>query len=99
MESESVAILKSPLQLLAFMRAQFTFFHQGYELLHEYDPFMRQVASEVDKLRKSADVVSHDMESRHTLVTPKHIPVGGAWLIITVYVVNVPYYPSGWLPR
>ncbi len=25
------------------MRAQFTFFHQGYDLLHEFDPFMRQV--------------------------------------------------------
>ena len=66
------------LQLLAFMRAQFTFFHQGYDLLREYDPFMRQVASEVDKMSKEADVVIREMDSRHNLVTPQHLPVGGA---------------------
>ena len=59
------------------MRAQFTFFHQGYDLLHEFDPFMRQVASEVDKLRKEADAMIEDMDSRHSLVTPQHLPVGG----------------------
>ena len=59
------------------MRAQFTFFHQGYDLLHEYDPFMRQVASEVDKLRKDADIVIQDMDSRHSLVTPQQMQVGG----------------------
>ena len=62
-------------QLLAFMRAQFTFFHQGYDLLHEHDPFMRQVASEVDKLRKDADVMIQEMDSRHSLVTPQHLLV------------------------
>ena len=60
------------------MRAQFTFFHQGYDLLREYDPFMRQVASEVDKLTKEADVMIGEMDSRHSLVTPQHLPVGGA---------------------
>lgn len=61
------------------MRAQFTFFHQGYDLLREYDPFMRNVASEVDKLRKDADVTIQEMDSRHSLVTPQHLPVGGAY--------------------
>ena len=39
---------------------------------------MRQVASEVDKLTKEADVMIEEMDSRHSLVTPQHLPVGGA---------------------
>ena len=40
---------------------------------------MRNVASEVDKLRKDADVTIQEMDSRHSLVTPQHLPVGGAY--------------------
>ena len=39
---------------------------------------MRQVASEVDKLTKEADIMIGEMDSRHSLVTPQHLPVGGA---------------------
>lgn len=57
------------MQLLAFMHAQFTFFHQGYDLLKEFDPFMKKVAGQVDLMRKDAAAVSKDMESRHSLVS------------------------------
>ena len=57
------------------MRAQFTFFHQGYDLLKENDPFMRQVATEVDRLRKEAEVNIRSMDDRHSLVTPQHLQV------------------------
>jgi len=62
--------------LLSFMRAQFTFFHQGYDLLKENDPFMRQVATEVDRLRKEAEVNIRSMDDRHSLVTPQHLQDG-----------------------
>jgi len=61
------------------MRAQFTFFHQGYDLLKENDPFMRQVATEVDRLRKEAEVNIRSMDDRHSLVTPQHLQVPCTW--------------------
>lgn len=35
------------LQMLSFMHAQYTFFQQGYSLLHELDPYMKKLATEV----------------------------------------------------
>ncbi len=68
-------LISSIVQLLAFMHAQFTFFHQGYDLLKEFDPFMKKVAGQVDLMRKEGAAVSKDMESRHSLVSPKHLQV------------------------
>lgn len=34
-------------QMLSFMHAQYTFFQQGYSLLHELDPYMKKLATEV----------------------------------------------------
>ena len=59
------------------MHAQFTFFHQGYDLLKEFDPFMKKVAGEVDNMRKEAAAISKDMESRHSLVSPNQLQVRG----------------------
>ena len=58
------------------MRAQFTFFHQGYDLLREFDPFMKQVAGQVDILRKESSVIVKKMQTRHSLVSPQHLQVG-----------------------
>ncbi|XP_013916218.1 PREDICTED: arf-GAP with coiled-coil, ANK repeat and PH domain-containing protein 3-like [Thamnophis sirtalis] len=41
--------------MLSFMHAQYTFFQQGYSLLHELDPYMKKLATEV---RKQWSVVS-----------------------------------------
>ena len=37
---------------------------------------MRQVAAEVDRLRKEAEVDIRSMDDRHSLVTPQHLQVG-----------------------
>ncbi len=63
------------LQLLAFMHSQATFFHQGYDLLQEFDPFMKTVAGQVDIMRKDAAAIAKDMDSRHSLVSPKNLEV------------------------
>lgn len=63
------------LQLLAFMHAQFTFFHQGYDLLREFDPFMKKVAGQVDIMRKDGAAISKEMENRHSLVASNRLQV------------------------
>lgn len=37
----------SPLQMLSFMRAQYTLFQQGYNILDEIDPYMKKLAAQV----------------------------------------------------
>lgn len=37
----------SHLQMLSFMHAQYSFFQQGYSLLHQLDPYMKKLAAEV----------------------------------------------------
>lgn len=32
-----------PLQLLAFLQGLFTFYHEGYELAHEFEPYKQQL--------------------------------------------------------
>lgn len=39
--------LYSHLQMLSFMHAQYSFFQQGYSLLHQLDPYMKKLAAEV----------------------------------------------------
>lgn len=34
-------------QMLSFMHAQYSFFQQGYSLLHQLDPYMKKLAAEV----------------------------------------------------
>lgn len=33
--------------MLSFMHAQYSFFQQGYSLLHQLDPYMKKLAAEV----------------------------------------------------
>lgn len=37
----------SPLQMLSFMRAQYTLFQQGFHILDEIDPYMKKLAAQV----------------------------------------------------
>ena len=60
------------------MRSQTTFFHEGYDLLRQFDPFMTMVESKVDVLVKNSQTVTQEMELRHTYVSPKRLEVGGA---------------------
>jgi Arf-GAP/coiled-coil/ANK repeat/PH domain-containing protein len=70
--------------LVSFMHSQFTFFHQGYDLLKEFDPFMRQVSIEVDRMRKESEAAIKGMDSRHSLVTPQHLQVCEQTVCMTV---------------
>ncbi|MCP6066122.1 hypothetical protein NL348_28380, partial [Klebsiella pneumoniae] len=36
--------------MLSFMHAQYSFFQQGYSLLHQLDPYMKKLAAELDQL-------------------------------------------------
>lgn len=37
-----------PSQMLSFMHAQYSLFQQGFNLLHEIDPYMKKLAAEVN---------------------------------------------------
>ena len=39
------------LQMLSFMRAQYTLFQQGFNILDEIDPYMKKLAAQVRRNR------------------------------------------------
>ncbi|KAG7478933.1 arf-GAP with coiled-coil, ANK repeat and PH domain-containing protein 2-like [Solea senegalensis] len=54
--------------VFSFVHAQFTFFHQGFDLLRDMEPTMKTMAAQLSQL--SADCVSKrkDLENKHLLV-------------------------------
>lgn len=40
-----------PVQMLSFMRAQYTLFQQGFNILDEIDPYMKKLAAQVSKTK------------------------------------------------
>uniref|UniRef100_A0A8V0YZ22 Arf-GAP with coiled-coil, ANK repeat and PH domain-containing protein n=1 Tax=Gallus gallus TaxID=9031 RepID=A0A8V0YZ22_CHICK len=56
------------LQMLSFMHAQYTFFQQGYSLLHELDPYMKKLATELDQLVIDSAVEKREMEHKHAMI-------------------------------
>lgn len=59
-------------QMLSFMHAQYSFFQQGYSLLHQLDPYMKKLAAEVS-LRGGEARASVSGEGVHfPLCTPPH---------------------------
>ncbi|XP_029434250.1 arf-GAP with coiled-coil, ANK repeat and PH domain-containing protein 3 isoform X2 [Rhinatrema bivittatum] len=54
--------------MLSFMHAQYTFFQQGYSLLHELDPYMKKLAAELDQLVIDSAVEKREMEHKHALI-------------------------------
>ncbi|NXG32900.1 ACAP3 protein, partial [Dromaius novaehollandiae] len=58
--------------MLSFMHAQYTFFQQGYSLLHELDPYMKKLATELDQLVIDSAVEKREMEHKHALIQQRH---------------------------
>uniref|UniRef100_A0A7N4NPZ3 Arf-GAP with coiled-coil, ANK repeat and PH domain-containing protein n=1 Tax=Sarcophilus harrisii TaxID=9305 RepID=A0A7N4NPZ3_SARHA len=54
--------------MLSFMHAQYTFFQQGYSLLHQLDPYMKKLAAELDQLVIDSAVEKREMERKHALI-------------------------------
>ncbi|NWI59248.1 ACAP3 protein, partial [Calyptomena viridis] len=60
--------------MLSFMHAQYTFFQQGYSLLHELDPYMKKLATELDQLVIDSAVEKREMEHKHALIQQRSVP-------------------------
>ncbi|XP_038602534.1 arf-GAP with coiled-coil, ANK repeat and PH domain-containing protein 3 isoform X3 [Tachyglossus aculeatus] len=54
--------------MLSFMHAQFTFFRQGFSLLHELEPYMKKLAAELDQLVIDSAVEKRELEHKHALI-------------------------------
>ncbi|XP_059547591.1 arf-GAP with coiled-coil, ANK repeat and PH domain-containing protein 3 isoform X2 [Myotis daubentonii] len=54
--------------MLSFMHAQYSFFQQGYSLLHQLDPYMKKLAAELDQLVIDSAVEKREMEHRHAAI-------------------------------
>uniref|UniRef100_A0A8C4WRV3 Arf-GAP with coiled-coil, ANK repeat and PH domain-containing protein n=1 Tax=Eptatretus burgeri TaxID=7764 RepID=A0A8C4WRV3_EPTBU len=52
----------------SYLRAQFTFFHQGYDWLNDLEPEMKQLAVKLDEFRQVASQERKEMEARHVSV-------------------------------
>ncbi|XP_013780647.1 arf-GAP with coiled-coil, ANK repeat and PH domain-containing protein 2-like isoform X2 [Limulus polyphemus] len=62
--------------LLTMMHAYTTYFHQGWDLIQDFDPFLKQVAVTLTKLKEETTALEKNVEGRHVLVTQKDmIPV------------------------
>ncbi|XP_051873689.1 arf-GAP with coiled-coil, ANK repeat and PH domain-containing protein 2-like isoform X2 [Pristis pectinata] len=61
-------ILKS---MLSFMYAHLTFFHQGYDLFMELEPYMKDLGAQLDKLVVDAAKEKRDMEHKHSTIQQK----------------------------
>ncbi|NXL46653.1 ACAP3 protein, partial [Podilymbus podiceps] len=59
--------------MLSFMHAQYTFFQQGYSLLHELDPYMKKLATELDQLVIDSAVEKREMEHKHALIQQRTV--------------------------
>ena len=59
-----VLTLVLPLQMLTFMYAHLTFFHQGYDLFSELQPLMKQLGGQVGPLIRSP--THNDRHDTHT---------------------------------
>uniref|UniRef100_A0A9L0R4E9 Arf-GAP with coiled-coil, ANK repeat and PH domain-containing protein n=1 Tax=Equus caballus TaxID=9796 RepID=A0A9L0R4E9_HORSE len=54
--------------MLTFMHAQHSFFQQGYSLLHQLDPYMKKLATELDQLVIDSAVEKREMERKHAAI-------------------------------
>uniref|UniRef100_UPI00398E6748 arf-GAP with coiled-coil, ANK repeat and PH domain-containing protein 2-like isoform X2 n=1 Tax=Pristiophorus japonicus TaxID=55135 RepID=UPI00398E6748 len=61
-------ILKS---MLSFMFAHLTFFHQGYDLFMELEPYMKELGAQLDQLVVDAAKEKRDMEQKHSTIQQK----------------------------
>ncbi|XP_043926762.1 arf-GAP with coiled-coil, ANK repeat and PH domain-containing protein 2-like [Protopterus annectens] len=61
-------ILKS---MLSFMFAHLTFFHQGYDLFSELEPYMKELTSQLDQLVVDGKKEKKEMEQKHSTIQQK----------------------------
>uniref|UniRef100_A0A8C3GW51 Arf-GAP with coiled-coil, ANK repeat and PH domain-containing protein n=1 Tax=Corvus moneduloides TaxID=1196302 RepID=A0A8C3GW51_CORMO len=61
-------ILKS---MLSFMYAHLAFFHQGYDLFSELEPYMKDLGAQLDQLAVDAAKEKRDMELKHSTIQQK----------------------------
>lgn len=54
--------------MLAFMYAQFNYFHQGYDLLNDLNPTFKKLGSQLQGMNTQASADKRKMEDRHSLV-------------------------------
>ncbi|XP_074653859.1 arf-GAP with coiled-coil, ANK repeat and PH domain-containing protein 2-like isoform X2 [Tubulanus polymorphus] len=57
--------------MLSFMHAQNTYFHQGYDLFTDLEPYMKGIASQIEELVTKSNNDRKQMDGRHTLVKKK----------------------------
>uniref|UniRef100_A0A3B1KI71 Arf-GAP with coiled-coil, ANK repeat and PH domain-containing protein n=1 Tax=Astyanax mexicanus TaxID=7994 RepID=A0A3B1KI71_ASTMX len=58
----------SVLQVFSYFHAQYTFFHQGFDLLRDLEPTMKTMASELAQLSTECVSKRKDLENQHLLV-------------------------------
>ncbi|XP_035010931.2 BAR_ACAPs and ArfGap_ACAP domain-containing protein [Hippoglossus stenolepis] len=54
--------------VFSFIQAQFTFFHQGFDLIRDLDPTMKTMAAQLSQLSTECAVKRKDLENKHLLV-------------------------------
>lgn len=54
--------------VFSFVQAQFTFFHQGFDLLRDLEPTMKTMASQISLLSTDCGAKRKDLENTHLLV-------------------------------
>ncbi|XP_062241754.1 BAR_ACAPs and ArfGap_ACAP domain-containing protein [Platichthys flesus] len=54
--------------VFSFIQAQFTFFHQGFDLIRDLDPTMKTMAAQLSQLSTECAVKRKDLENNHLLV-------------------------------
>ncbi|PIO34245.1 hypothetical protein AB205_0091250 [Aquarana catesbeiana] len=59
------------LQMLSFMYAHLAFFHQGYDLFSELEPYMQNLGKQLDCLVVDAAKEKRDMELKHSTIQQK----------------------------
>ncbi|XP_023817150.1 arf-GAP with coiled-coil, ANK repeat and PH domain-containing protein 3 [Oryzias latipes] len=62
---QKVDILNS---VFSFVQAQFTFFHQGFDLLRDLEPSMKTMAVQLSQLSAECSAQKKEQENRHLLV-------------------------------
>lgn len=50
-EHSNISSSRSFSQLLAFLQGLFTFYHEGYELAHEFEPYKQQLQFNLQNVR------------------------------------------------
>uniref|UniRef100_A0A087XWQ3 Arf-GAP with coiled-coil, ANK repeat and PH domain-containing protein n=1 Tax=Poecilia formosa TaxID=48698 RepID=A0A087XWQ3_POEFO len=62
---QNIDVLNS---VFSFVHAQFTFFHQGFDLLRDLEPSMKTMGAQLSQLSASCSAKRKELENRHLLV-------------------------------